>query len=154
MKQETVSQQTLNLQHLNPGLSSLQNCENYMFVVYKPSSLWHVCHSIPNRLKHMCHYPQNIKRQNLKVKNKIKSARCSKDFSNVFTMLAVSFLKYLFIYFDCTGSSLLRMGSPQLQTSGATLHCGALGFLLWQLLLLWSVVSRCFSGCGVQAQQV
>ena len=61
---------------------------------------------------------QNIKRQNLKVKNKIKSARCSKGFSNVFTMLAIIFFKifiYLFwlhwVFVAASGLSLIANGT-------------------------------------------
>jgi len=34
------------------------------------------------------------------------------------------FKKYLFIYFGCTGSSVLCVGSLQFRGVGTTLHCG------------------------------
>ena len=47
---------------------------------------------------------------------------------------------YLFIYFGCVGSSLLRAGFSLVAARGVTFHCGARA-------------SHCggFSGCGVQA---
>ena len=49
---------------------------------------------------------------------------------------------------------LPSMGSHRVGHDWSDLAAAAAGFLLWWLLLLWSVASRCtgFSGCGVQAQ--
>ena len=41
VNQEEGPHKTSNLQHLDLGLPSLQNCQKQMFVVYKPLRLWY-----------------------------------------------------------------------------------------------------------------
>jgi len=49
---------------------------------------------------------------------------------------------YLFIYFDCDGSSLLCLGFLYLWRVGAILYLWCLGFVLWWVILSWSMGFR------------
>ena len=72
-----------------------------------------------------------------------------KVFRDIFFIL---FIIYLFIFvFGCTGSLLLRVGFLWLQW-GLLSNC-SVGFLLWWLLLLQSMVSKAhgLSGCDTWA---
>ena len=63
---------------------------------------------------------------------------------------------YLFIYFGCVGSSLLRTGFSLAVVSGGYSSLRCAGFSLWWILLLRSMGSRRvgFSSCGTRASIV
>ena len=71
-----------------------------------------------------------------------------------FTQIFPLFIIYLF--FDCAGFSLLRVGFLQLQRVGATLQLWCTGFSLQRFLLLQSTGSghMGFSSCGTAAHQL
>ena len=75
--------------------------------------------------------------------------------THFFQVIFVSFI-FIYLFFGCTGSSLLCVGFfLQLRRAGATLLL-CTGFSLWWLLLLRSTGTRCvgFSSWSTQAQQL
>ena len=69
-------------------------------------------------------------------------------------ILFFNFYLFIYLFFGCIGSSLLRVGFLSSCGERGLLFVAVCGLLIAWLLLLWSMGSRCvgFSSCGMQAQ--